>query len=207
MEPAKIETLCRKLEDGTTEEVAPRTVVEALSGTGTKGQVIGFTADNTIGVVSVGAGGTAADSVPTSRTINGHPLTEDITLTADDVGVAKSDHSHATITGTLPIANGGTGAANAAAGLSALGGAKKATSATISISTTWSGNTQKVTCNGVLADETAQEIHIMPKATSVAAYVSAGVYCSGQAANSLTFTCVTVPTAKLDVYVNIWPLK
>ena len=63
------------------------------------------------------------------------------------------------------------------------------------------GNQQTVTVQGVLADESAQLIQPMPAIASQEAYMAAGVYCSGQAANSLTFTCQTVPTADLTVYV------
>ena len=65
----------------------------------------------------------------------------------------------------------------------------------------WSNNSQAVTVSGVLADETAQLIQPMPAVASQVAYMSAGIYCSGQAANSLTFTCQTVPTTDLTVYV------
>ena len=67
----------------------------------------------------------------------------------------------------------------------------------------WSSNTQTVTVNGVLADEAKQLIQPMPAIASQSAYISAGVICSGQAANSLTFTCQTVPTENLTVYVVI----
>lgn len=65
----------------------------------------------------------------------------------------------------------------------------------------WASNTQTVTVSGVLADETAQLIQPMPAMASQSAYYGAEVLCSGQAANSLTFTCQTVPTADLTVYV------
>lgn len=65
----------------------------------------------------------------------------------------------------------------------------------------WSSNTQTVTVSGVSADETAQLIQPMPAMASQSAYYGAGVLCSGQAENSLTFTCQTVPTADLTVYV------
>lgn len=65
----------------------------------------------------------------------------------------------------------------------------------------WSNNAQTVTVSGVSATETAQLIQPMPAMASQSAYYGAGVLCSGQAANSLTFTCQTVPTADLTVYV------
>lgn len=67
----------------------------------------------------------------------------------------------------------------------------------------WSSNTQTVTVQGVLADESAQLIQPMPAIASQSAYYAAGIMCTGQAANSLTFTCQTVPTENLTVYVVI----
>lgn len=66
----------------------------------------------------------------------------------------------------------------------------------------WSSNTQTVTVNGILADETKQLIQVNPASASRTAYISAGVICSSQAANSLTFTCTTTPTSDLTVYVT-----
>lgn len=75
------------------------------------------------------------------------------------------------------------------------------------LSLSWTGTsapyTQTVTVSGVLADETKQMIQPIPKLSSQAAYMEAGVYASGQAADSLTFTCSTKPTADLTVYVVI----
>lgn len=67
----------------------------------------------------------------------------------------------------------------------------------------WSSNTQTVTVSGVLADETAQLIQPMPAIASQSAYYAAGILCTNQAANSLTFTCQEVPTSDLTVYVVI----
>lgn len=67
----------------------------------------------------------------------------------------------------------------------------------------WSNNQQTVTVNGVSATEIAQLIQPMPAVASQQAYMAAGIYCSGQAANSLTFTCSTVPTQDITVYVTI----
>lgn len=67
----------------------------------------------------------------------------------------------------------------------------------------WSNNQQTATVNGVSATETAQLIQPMPAVASQQAYMAAGIYCSGQAANSLTFTCTETPTENLTVYVVI----
>lgn len=71
----------------------------------------------------------------------------------------------------------------------------------------WSSNTQTVTVSGVVASETAQLITPTPAIASQSAYYEAGIMCTGQAANSLTFTCQTVPTSNLTVYVVIQPLS
>lgn len=69
------------------------------------------------------------------------------------------------------------------------------------------GNQQTVTVSGVSATETAQLITPTPAIASQSAYYEAGIMCTGQAANSLTFTCQTVPTSNLTVYVVIQPLS
>ena len=67
----------------------------------------------------------------------------------------------------------------------------------------WASNSQAVTVTGVLADEAKQLIQPMPAVASQQAYMTAGIYCSGQAANSLTFTCSKVPTEDITIYVVI----
>ena len=84
--------------------------------------------------------------------------------------------------------------------------AKKPVSAAVTLSASgWdsSAKTQTVTVSGVLADETKQLITPTPAASSQAAYYNAGIRCTNQAANSLTFTAKTIPTADLTVYVTI----
>ena len=67
----------------------------------------------------------------------------------------------------------------------------------------WVGGVQTVAISGVLADETAQLIQPVPALASQAAYIEAGILCTGQAADSLTFTATTAPTDDLTVYVLI----
>ena len=84
--------------------------------------------------------------------------------------------------------------------------AQKPIATLITLSTSgWSLSTKKqtVTVNGVLADESKQLILPMPAMASRTAYNDAGVQCSAQAADSLTFVCDTVPTADLSVYVTV----
>lgn len=71
----------------------------------------------------------------------------------------------------------------------------------------WSGNSQTVTVSGVFASETAQLITPTPAIASQYAYYEAGIMCTNQGINSLTFTCQTVPTSNLTVYVVIQPLS
>lgn len=70
-------------------------------------------------------------------------------------------------------------------------------------SSAWSSNSQTVAVSGVTADELDQLITPTPAIASQSAYYEAGIMCTGQAANSLTFTCQTVPTSNLTVYVVI----
>lgn len=65
----------------------------------------------------------------------------------------------------------------------------------------WTSGTQTVTVAGVSATETAQLILPVPAIVSQSAYMKAGILCTGQAANRLTFTATTVPTDDLTVYI------
>lgn len=67
----------------------------------------------------------------------------------------------------------------------------------------WSSNAQTVSVPGVLADETKQLIQPIAASSSKEAYEEAGVSCTAQAANSLTFTCSEVPATNLTVYIVI----
>ena len=64
-------------------------------------------------------------------------------------------------------------------------------------------NTQTVAVSGVSADENAQLIIPTPVIASQTAYYESGILCTGQAVDSLTFTCKTVPAEDLTVYVVI----
>ena len=84
--------------------------------------------------------------------------------------------------------------------------AKEPVSTTVTLpASNWdsSTKTQTTTVSGVLADETKQLITPTPAIASQTAYYNAGIRCTGQSANSLTFTAKTIPTADLTVYVTI----
>lgn len=67
----------------------------------------------------------------------------------------------------------------------------------------WTDKAQTVTCEGVAADEAKQQIIVMPASKDESAWGTAAVRCVSQAENSLNFTCSTVPTEDISVYVNI----
>ncbi|MBQ3990639.1 MAG: hypothetical protein II630_07320, partial [Bacteroidales bacterium] len=62
----------------------------------------------------------------------------------------------------------------------------------------WSSNTQTVTVNGVTSTSI---VWVSPDPTDQSAYVSAGILCSAQGTDSLTFTATTTPSADIDVVV------
>lgn len=62
----------------------------------------------------------------------------------------------------------------------------------------WSSNTQTVTVTGMTANAI---IMVSAAPASEATYRQNGVYCSAQAANSLTFTCASTPTAAITVNI------
>ena len=67
-------------------------------------------------------------------------------------------------------------------------------------SANWSNNEQSVYVYGVTATNT---VIVSPAPASQADYVAAGIYCSAQANESLTFTCATTPTSNISVNVLI----
>lgn len=64
----------------------------------------------------------------------------------------------------------------------------------------WTNNEQTVTATGVTATNT---VIVSPDPASMTDYTDAGIYCSAQASNSLTFVCDTVPSNDIDVNVVI----
>lgn len=64
-----------------------------------------------------------------------------------------------------------------------------------------SAKSQTVTVNGVDSDTT---VMVSPAPASFAAYGAAGIYCSAQGTNSLTFRCAKVPSASIIVNVALF---
>lgn len=64
----------------------------------------------------------------------------------------------------------------------------------------WSNNSQTVTATGVTA---SNNVIVSPAPASIDNYVAAGIKCTAQTANSLTFTCTTTPSTAISVNVLV----
>lgn len=94
--------------------------------------------------------------------------------------------------------NGSGGVTSAIAGTDYQSPVRSAT-ATLSASS-WSGNSQTINVANVTA---ASLVTVAPAPASRKAYLEADVYCSAQGAGTLTFACEEVPSANLDVNIQI----
>lgn len=74
------------------------------------------------------------------------------------------------------------------------------TTATLTVAG-WSNNTQTVSVSSVTA---TSDIIIAAAPANISAYAAAGIYCSAQAAGSLTFTCSSAPTNAITVNLMIF---
>lgn len=205
--------------------------------TGTQGQLLGFTADNTVGAVDAPESGLTQEQADARYLqLSGGTLTGDIMASfGQDFGVYFDESNN-----NIHIGAGGPAFSVSANNVVEVGfepttakgvvnkayvDSKSPTSVTVTLTADgWvdatavpppdTGGTtvtqikqQTVTVSGVVASETAQLITPTPAIASQSAYYEAGIMCTGQAANSLTFTCQTVPTSNLTVYVVIQPLN
>lgn len=71
------------------------------------------------------------------------------------------------------------------------------TTATLAVAD-WSSKTQTVTVSGVKADSV---VFVSPAPASASDYASAGILCTSQSADSLTFTATTTPSVAIDVNI------
>ena len=183
--------------------------------TGTQGQLLGFTADNTVGAVDAPESGLTQEQADERYLqLTGGTMTGDLTLSANGgtTTISPQDKKDVLITGRYLFFGEDTSAVGRYDyKVLTVGDYKEEFSPTpvpVTLTTSgWSSNTQTVTVPGVVAFETAQLITPIPAIASQSAYYEAGIMCTGQAANSLTFTCQTVPTSNLTVYVVIQPLN
>ena len=162
-----------------------------------------------------------------SLTINNKPLSENIVLSAADVGAAEEEHNHKAedinsgtlsddILPVIPIIKGGHGATTVDEARNNLGvlSTEEVTalvnskpdinvvSATLQ-SSGWSENVQKVLVAGALAD--ALKCHVMstPAPESHVMYYDCDVRCIKQEDGYLTFECTDNPTSDLIVTIVI----
>lgn len=147
----------------------------------------------------------SAAAIKVGRDASGHVVTG-AALTASDVGAAASSHSHSTATtsaaGFLPQLGGGTTNFLRADGTWAApaGGTTKSSITVTLTANGWSNYSQTKTASGVTANN---DVIITPDPASVNDYVNAGILCTAQAANSLTFQCSDTPTSAITVNVLI----
>lgn len=102
------------------------------------------------------------------------------------------------LVGSVPVNKGGTGASTAEIARYNLGAVSMVNASVTLSATAWSSNEQTVSVIGVSSDNT---VIPGPAPTSHTAYAEAGVYCSAQATNSLTFVCENTPSE--DLLVNV----
>ena len=129
--------------------------------------------------------------------------------TADMVGArANTWTPGAADVGAVPTSrtvNGKALSANITLNASDVGAAPAIVLRTATLTTSgWSSNSQTVTVTGVVANNNAQAIDVSPLSkTDADNWAQAGVWCTAQGANTLTFTCTEVPSANINVNVKI----
>lgn len=214
--------------------------------TGTQGQYLGFTADNTVGAVDAPESGLTQEQADERYLqLSGGALTGNLTIKSGSLwlrgvdcgiwGSFNSSELNFVVNGTevlkvngrsvslptgLTISGVRTPTSDSDAANKSYVDSKAPTSVAITLTADgWTntmapvepggetlGHQQTVTVSGVSATETAQLITPTPAIASQTAYYEAGIMCTNQGTNSLTFTCQTVPTSNLTVYVVIQPL-
>lgn len=153
----------------------------------------------------------AADvgAVPTSRTVNGKALSSNITLNASDVGARANNWTPtASEVGAVPTSrtvNGKPLSSNISLTADDVGAANPPTLRTATLTTSgWSSNSQTLTVQGVISDSDSQIVRISPAdKASATAWAEAGVWCTTQGTNSLTFTCDSVPSANINLNIEL----
>ena len=155
--------------------------------------------------------------VPKTRTVNNKELSEDISLTAADVGAeatgvattAVSNHNSSSSAHSAQFGNKqdnitvsgmlkGTGASVVAA-TAGTDYALPANSIAVTLTAAgWADNTQTVSVSG--ATDTNIKV-ISPAPASVDEYASCGVKAAAEGAGTITFACTTVP--ENDLIINV----
>ena len=75
------------------------------------------------------------------------------------------------------------------------------TSTTVILSGTWTNNQKTVSIPTAVGITANSLVIVSPAPSSFTEYGDSGIYCSAQAANSLTFTCSSPPSGNITVNV------
>lgn len=158
-------------EGGTTGQILTKTESGAAWADAPETGVVNF--NGRTGAVTPQAGDYTADmvgAVPTTRTVNGKPLSEDIALNAADVGALPVQYAPKKFTISLEASG-------------------------------WQSNQKTITVEGV----TTENIVLLSPASKTDAdtWTAAGVWCTGQGTNSLTFSCESVPSSAIGLNLVI----
>ena len=158
-------------EGGTAGQVLTKTESGAAWADAPEAGVVNF--NGRTGAVTPQAGDYTADmvgAVPTTRTVNGKPLSEDIALNAADVGALPVQYAPKKFTISLEASG-------------------------------WQSNQKTITVEGI----TTENIVLLSPASKADAdaWTAAGVWCTGQGANSLTFSCESVPSSAIGLNLMI----
>ena len=131
---------------------------------------------------------------------------------AGDTGPQGPAGAAATINGVNSLTLNATGGINGSQSgstytIDGSGKVNKPTRLTHTLSASgWSGNAQTITVQGVIADQSAQDVDIScADKASADAWAAGGVWCSNPTqANKLTFTCTTAPTDTINLNIRLW---
>lgn len=185
-------------------------VIGALASAGTEATAIGY---------SSGAVGTESVAIGWKASANGNYSTAvgEEANASGQASVALGVTAQATAQSAIQIGSGSNSTANTLnVGLGYVNGSPvnvrllsndgtiptarlTKVNTTVTLTTAgWSGGSQTVTVNGMTATGIAL---VSPDPTDQADYTTAGIICTAQATNSLTFTCTSTPSADIDVNV------
>ena len=127
-------------------------------------------------------------------TISGSPITSSGSITVGHTNVLTSAQSTSAVYPITIDKNGHIASYGSAVTIPTTSGK------TATLTTTWTSNQQTVTVSGVTS---SNYVVVSPAPASYDDYCEAGIYCSAQGTNSLTFKCDTAPSSSLTVNVMI----
>lgn len=158
-------------------------------------------------------------AVPTSRTVNGKPLNDNISLTADDVGARPNTWTPtASDVGAVPTTrtiNSKPLSSDVTLTADDVGAGAPANSATVTLTASgWTGSaapfSQQVSCSIVAADTAVVAVDVDTPGTDAdadAEAINAWALCTQQnptqGAGTLTFYCTEKPTINIPVKVGV----